>query len=82
MESVKVEGRCEKTGKYQYRTMGQALAALLDIREKRIARGNTGPMEERVIDPACEFCGMYHLTHLTEEEYHKLLESKRKDGAK
>lgn len=67
---IGADGRCWLTGKLGYRTLARAEAALAEVRERRLANaaGEVKRLENRVIVPA-HVCGMFHLTHLTEEEY-------------
>jgi hypothetical protein len=62
---VVAAGRCWLTKKYGYSTEDQALQALSDVREKRLARGQT-KVENRVYFH--EVCELWHLTHETEAE--------------
>lgn len=58
-------GRCWLSHKYGYKTEAMAQQALADVREKRLARGQS-KVENRVYYH--EVCELWHLTHETEEQ--------------
>jgi hypothetical protein len=72
---VRHEKRCWQTSKLGYSSQGAAEAALRDIREKRVMRGDPDDaIEKRVYFH--ETCGLWHLTHKTDGEYMKRREER------